>query len=30
LRPGQTGADYVIYVGLALTPAELRYNQENR
>ena len=30
LRPGQTGADYVIYVGLALTPTELRYNQENR
>ncbi len=30
LRPGQTGADYVIYIGLALTPAELRYNQENR
>ncbi len=30
LRPGQSGADYVIYVGLALTPAELRYNQENR
>ena len=30
LQPGQTGADYVIYVGLALTPAELQYNQENR
>jgi hypothetical protein len=30
LRPGQTGADYVIYVGLALTPAELQYNRENR
>lgn len=30
LRPGQTGADYVIYIGLALTPDELRYNQENR
>ena len=30
LQPGQTGADYVIYVGLALTPAELRYTQENR
>ena len=30
LRPGQTGADYVIYVGLALTPGELQYNQENR
>jgi hypothetical protein len=30
LPPGRSGADYVIYVGLALTPAELRYNQENR
>ncbi len=30
LQPGQTGADYLIYVGLALTPAELQYNQENR
>lgn len=30
LQSGQTGADYVIYVGLALTPAELQYNRENR
>jgi len=30
LQAGQNGDDYVIYVGLALTPAELRYNQENR
>ena len=30
LPPGRTGADYIIYVGIALTPAELRYNQENR
>jgi hypothetical protein len=30
LRPGQTGADYVIYVGLALTPGEFQYNRENR
>ncbi len=30
LQQGQTGADYLIYVGIALTPAELRYNQENR
>ncbi len=30
LRPGQSGADYIIYVGIALTPAELKYNQENR
>ena len=30
LRPGQSGADYIIYVGIALTPAELHYNQQNR
>lgn len=30
LGEGESGADYVIYVGLALTPEELRYNQENR
>ncbi len=30
LQPGQTGADYIIYVGLALTPAELQYHRENR
>ena len=30
LQPGQTGADYVIYVGLALTSQELRYNLGNR
>lgn len=30
LQPGQTGADYIVYVGLALTPAELQYNRENR
>ena len=30
LRPGQTGVDYIVYAGLALTPAELRYNRENR
>jgi hypothetical protein len=30
LRTGQTGADYVIYVGLALTPDELQYNRANR
>ncbi len=30
LRPGQTGEDYVVYVGLALTPGELQYNRENR
>ena len=30
LQAGQNGDDYVIYIGLALTPDELRYNQENR
>lgn len=30
LGPGQSGQDYVVYVGLALTPEELRYNRENR
>jgi hypothetical protein len=30
LRPGQSGVDYVVYAGLALTPAELQYNRENR
>ncbi len=30
LGPGQSGEDYVVYVGLALTPDELQYNRENR
>jgi hypothetical protein len=30
LRPEESGADYRIFVGLRLTPDELRYNQENR
>ncbi len=30
LQPGLTGADYIVYVGLALTPAELQYNRDNR
>lgn len=30
LEPGQSGADYVVYVGLALTPTELQYNRANR
>lgn len=30
LGSGETGADYVIYVGLALTREEFRYNRENR
>ncbi|RMD63341.1 MAG: hypothetical protein D6826_05200 [Alphaproteobacteria bacterium] len=27
--PDKTGADYVLYVGLVLTPEEFRYNREN-
>jgi hypothetical protein len=30
LKPGQSAEDYVIYVGLALTPEEFQYNRENR
>ncbi len=30
LAEGETGADYEIYLGLRLTPEELRYNRENR
>lgn len=30
LQAEETGADYRVYVGLRLTPDELRYNQENR
>lgn len=30
LQPGESGADYVVYVGLGLTPQELRYNLDNR
>ena len=30
LGPGQSGVDYVVYVGLALTPDELQYNRDNR
>lgn len=30
LQAEETGADYRIYLGLRLTPDELRYNQENR
>jgi hypothetical protein len=30
LEPGQNGDDFLIFVGIAMTPAELRYNQENR
>jgi len=30
LKPGESGANYLIYVGLTVTPAELQYNRENR
>lgn len=30
LRPGQSGADYLVYVGLRLSPDELQYNRDNR
>ncbi len=30
LRAGQDGTDFIVYVGLALTSKELRYNLENR
>lgn len=30
LKPGQNGADYIIYVGLAMTAKELQYNLDNR
>lgn len=30
LAPGQSGEDYVVYVGLVLTPDEFQYNRENR
>ena len=30
IQSGQTGADYKIFVGLALSPAELEYNRANR
>jgi hypothetical protein len=30
LQPGETAADYKVYVGLRLTPDELQYNQQNR
>jgi len=30
LGPEETGNDYRVFVGLRLTPDELRYNQENR
>lgn len=30
LQAAQSGADYRVFVGLRLTPDELRYNQDNR
>ena len=30
LKPGQSGADYLIYVGFVMTPGELQYNRANR
>lgn len=30
LRPGRDGEDYLVYIGLRLTPEELQYNRENR
>ena len=30
LKAGESGADYVIFVGLNLTPEEFQYNVENR
>ena len=30
LKPGQSGADFLIFVGLSLTPGELQYNRANR
>lgn len=30
LKAGEDGTNYIIYVGLALTPKELKYNLDNR
>jgi hypothetical protein len=30
LKPGEDGSNYIIYVGLTVTPEELQYNRENR
>jgi hypothetical protein len=30
LTEGQTGADFLIYVGLSLTPEEMEYNRTNK
>lgn len=30
LKPGEDGSNYLIYIGLSVTPEELQYNRENR
>ena len=30
LRPGTDGEDYLVYIGIQLTPEELKYNRANR
>ncbi|WP_282607565.1 hypothetical protein [Pelagibius sp. Alg239-R121] len=30
LRPGRDGEDYLVYIGIRLTPEELQYNRQNR
>ncbi len=30
LQPGEDGTNYLIYIGLSVTPEELQYNRENR
>jgi hypothetical protein len=30
LKPGENGSNYLIYIGLSVTPDELQYNRENR
>jgi len=30
LKPGEDGSNYLIYIGLIVTPEELQYNRENR
>jgi hypothetical protein len=30
LKAGENGNNYVIYIGLTITPEELEYNRQNR
>jgi hypothetical protein len=30
LKAGENGDNYLIYIGLSVTPEELQYNRENR